>query len=87
MSKYLDFISTKITKQNKHEAAIVLGSALIATVVAKHLSNKKETVDTNTNDYTQQEDQTEDEFSFLDQATEQFDPFEDEFTYDAIETK
>ena len=87
MSKYLDFIGTKIKKQNKHETAIVLGSALIVTLVAKHLANKKETTDQNVDNYIQQENQTEDEFSFLDQATEQFDPFEDEFTYDVIETK
>ena len=138
MSKYLDFIATKITKQDKHEAAIALGSALVATVIAKHFMNKKEIEDQDPwaegDDYAfiefaqqepsyQQEDMfddktqpysfmqpsmsnyddpnstvprigtslsydrhedsdAEEEISFLDQATEQFDPFEDEFTYD-----
>ena len=138
MSRYLDFIGSKITKKDRHHATIALGSALVATLIAKHFMNKKEVEDQdpwsegddyafiefaqqepfyeqehmfddktqpysfmkpsmpNYNDdksytiprigqhspFLDQDSDAEEELSFLDQATKQFDPFEDEFSYD-----
>ena len=138
MSRYLDFIGSKITNKDRHNATFALGSALFATLIAKHFMNKKEVEDQdpwaegddysfiefaqqepfyeqdhmfddktqpysfmkpsmpNYNDdesytiprigkyspFSDQDSDAEEELSFLEQVTEQFDPFEDGFSYD-----
>lgn len=146
MSRYLDFIAEKIKSdpnESKNEAFIALGSAIFATMVAKHFMNKKEIevqdqdpwaegsdyafIQIREGDYIENnawdqkthpslflrpmkrelqdqdstipridrigmarnqynsDEEAEEQFSFLDQATDQFDPFSEQehsYSYD-----
>ena len=84
MSKYLDFVGEKITKKEKKEGVIAVGTVIAATIAVKHfLKNKKEKL--KESDYFQAEEEVNDEFkmelagdfSYLDSPEPQLDPFSD----------
>mgnify|MGYP001394311507 CR=1 FL=1 len=85
MSKYLEFISSKINKQENKEGLMVLGTALVAVVAAKHFIDKNESQEKIEDEYFLAEQQVDDEFkmelagdfSYLDEPEPQIDPFSD----------